>query len=89
MSVHAALAAWTEADLDAVGRVREVVRAPARVLSTDGGRVDPTSPDVVQLAADLVATMRVSPGLRRPRRAAGGGGRQGLLRRRVRAPQDP
>jgi peptide deformylase len=62
VSVHAGVAAWTEADLDAVGRVREVVRAPARVLSADGGRVDPTSPEVVQLAADLVATMRVSPG---------------------------
>jgi peptide deformylase len=56
------VAAWTEADLDVVGRVRDVVRAPARVLSTDGERVDPTAPETVQLAADLVATMRVSPG---------------------------
>ena len=62
MSAHPAVAAWTEADLDVVGRVRDVVRAPARVLSTDGGRVDPTAPKIVQLAADLVATMRVSPG---------------------------
>ncbi len=62
MSTHPAVAAWTEADLDVVGRVRDVVRAPDRVLSTDGDRVDPTAPETVQLAADLVATMRVSPG---------------------------
>jgi peptide deformylase len=36
--------------------------APATVLSTVGEEVDPTDPSVVQLAADLVATMRVSPG---------------------------
>ena len=44
------------------GRVLEVVRAPAGVLSTPSADVDPTASDVVQLAADLVATMRVSPG---------------------------
>jgi peptide deformylase len=32
------------------------------VLSATGATVDPTAPEVVQLAADLVATMRVSPG---------------------------
>ena len=32
------------------------------MLSKPGAEVDPTAPDVVQLAADLVATMRVSPG---------------------------
>ena len=53
---------WTEAELGVTGRVLEVVRAPAMVLSTLGEAVDPTSADVVQLAADLVATMRVSPG---------------------------
>ena len=42
------------------GRVRPVVRAPAAVLSTPAEPVDPTK--VVDLAADLVATMRVSPG---------------------------
>ncbi|WP_110239580.1 peptide deformylase [Nocardioides gilvus] len=56
------LAAWTESELAVSGRVLEVVRAPASVLSTDGDRVDPTAPEIVQLAADLVATMRVSPG---------------------------
>lgn len=60
--VHERVAAWTEAELGVEGRVLDVVRAPARVLSTDGERVDPTAADVVQLAADLVATMRVSPG---------------------------
>ena len=44
------------------GRVRPVVTAPAAVLSTVGAEVDPTAPEVVQLAADLVATMRVAPG---------------------------
>ena len=44
------------------GRVRPVVTAPAAVLSTVGAEVDPSAPEVVQLAADLVATMRVAPG---------------------------
>ena len=44
------------------GRVLEVLTAPHPVLSTAGRTVDPTAPEVVQLAADLVATMRVSPG---------------------------
>lgn len=44
------------------GRVLDVVTAPAPVLSTGGGTADPRDPAVVQLAADLVATMRVSPG---------------------------
>jgi len=54
--------AWTEAELGVEGRALEVVRAPAPVLSTAGDRVDPAAPATVQLAADLVATMRVSPG---------------------------
>jgi peptide deformylase len=45
-----------------VGKVLDVVRAPNPVLSRPGETVDPTSPEIVQLAADLVATMRVSPG---------------------------
>jgi peptide deformylase len=44
------------------GRVLEVVRAPATVLSQPGPELDPTDSDIVQLCADLVATMRVSPG---------------------------
>lgn len=44
------------------GRVRDVVRAPDRVLATEAGHTDATDPEVVQLCADLVATMRVSPG---------------------------
>jgi peptide deformylase len=44
------------------GRVLEVFRAPAQVLSQPGAEVDPTMPEVVQLCADLVRTMRVSPG---------------------------
>jgi peptide deformylase len=39
-----------------------VVRAPATILSRRSTEVDPQDPAVVQLAADLVATMRVSPG---------------------------
>ena len=61
-SVNPRVLAWSEADLGVTGSVRDVVRAPAAVLSAPGGDVDPTSPEVVQLAADLVATMRVSPG---------------------------
>ena len=45
-----------------VGRVLDVVRAPDPVLSRPGVEVDPTAPEIVQLAADLVAMMRVSPG---------------------------
>ncbi len=44
------------------GRVLEVVRAPAAVLSQPGLAVDPSDPAIVELCADLVATMRVSPG---------------------------
>jgi peptide deformylase len=44
------------------GVVRPVVVAPDPVLSRPGEKVDPADPVVVALAADLVATMRVSPG---------------------------
>jgi peptide deformylase len=44
------------------GRVLPVVTVPADVLSTPCVDVDPTDPEVVQLAADLIATQRVSPG---------------------------
>jgi peptide deformylase len=60
--VDDAVGRWTEGDLSVEGRVLDVVRAPAAVLSTVGEQVDPADPAVVQLAADLVATMRVSPG---------------------------
>lgn len=53
---------WSPDDLGIEGSVLEVVTAPAAVLSTEGEEVDPTDPEVVRLAADLVATMRVSPG---------------------------
>ena len=41
------------------GRVLDVVRAPSHVLSVSGSPVDPADPAVVQLCADLVATMRI------------------------------
>ena len=44
------------------GRVRTVVRAPDPVLSEPGPLLKPADPAVVQLCADLVTTMRVSPG---------------------------
>jgi peptide deformylase len=53
---------WTENDLGVAGNVLSVVRAPEPVLSTPSKQVDPADPAVVQLSADLVATMRVSPG---------------------------
>jgi peptide deformylase len=60
--VSDALADWKPDVLEADGRVLPVVTAPASVLSGVGAEVDPQDPEVVQLAADLVATMRVSPG---------------------------
>jgi peptide deformylase len=45
-----------------IGAVRPVVTAPDPVLSTPCVEVDPTDPAVVALAADLLATQRVSPG---------------------------
>lgn len=53
---------WTEADLGLAGRVLPVVEAPHPALSRPSEPVDPTDPEAVRLAADLVATMRVSPG---------------------------
>jgi peptide deformylase len=44
------------------GHVVEVVTTPAPVLSTPGVAIDPLALETVRLAADLVATMRVSPG---------------------------
>jgi peptide deformylase len=44
------------------GRVREVLRAPAAGLAARSEDVDPLAPEVVSLAADLLATQRVSPG---------------------------
>jgi len=60
--VNDRLAAWTESELGVEGRILDIVRAPAAVLSAVGDKVDPTSAESVQLAADLVVTMRVSPG---------------------------
>jgi peptide deformylase len=56
------LATWTEAELGVSGSVLEVVRAPDPVLASAGQQVDPAAPETVRLAADLIATMRVSPG---------------------------
>ena len=42
------------------GSVRPVVRAPAAALNTPAKRADPA--DIAELVADLVATMRASPG---------------------------
>lgn len=53
---------WTPADLGDPGDVRPVVAAPDSVLSRPCAGVDPADPKVVRLAADLLATMRVSPG---------------------------
>lgn len=62
MSLHPSVLVWSEAELEVDGDVLPVVTAPHLVLSSRGIDVDPTSDDAVQLAADLVATMRVSPG---------------------------
>jgi peptide deformylase len=44
------------------GAVRPVVTAPDAVLDQPGKAVDPTGPATLALAADLLATMRGSPG---------------------------
>ncbi len=44
------------------GRVRPQVQAPAAVLSAVSAEVDPMDPEVVQLAADLLATQRSAAG---------------------------
>lgn len=56
------LAGWSVEMLGEPGTVRPVRTAPDPVLSRAGLEVDPSDADVVRLAADLVATMRVSPG---------------------------
>jgi len=53
---------WSPDELKVEGAVLEVVRAPHPVLATESAPVDPLDPEMIQLAADLVATMRVSPG---------------------------
>jgi peptide deformylase len=55
------LGEWTPETLG-TGRVLPVVSAPGPVLSRPGAEVDPTDGETVRLAADLIATMRVSPG---------------------------
>lgn len=59
---YAGMGDWSPAALGVAGRVRPVVTAPDPVLSRAGADVDPTADVVVRLAADLVATMRASPG---------------------------
>jgi peptide deformylase len=44
------------------GKIVPVLVAPHPVLTRPGRRVDPEAPEIVALAADLTATMRVSPG---------------------------
>ena len=53
---------WKPEQLGVDGRILPVVTAPAAVLSRPGAEVDPTDPEIIRLAADLIATMRVSPG---------------------------
>ncbi|KKJ98012.1 peptide deformylase [Micromonospora sp. HK10] len=59
---YVGLGGWTPESLGLPGEVRAVVSAPDPVLRRPGPAVDPTSAEVVRLAADLVATMRISPG---------------------------
>ena len=44
------------------GRLLSVVQAPHPVLSSATPQVDPTDPEIVQLAADLLITMASAPG---------------------------
>lgn len=52
---------WSEVCLPA-GQVRQTVQAPDHVLSTQCRSADPRDPAVIQLAADLLATMYGAPG---------------------------
>ncbi|MDG4794326.1 peptide deformylase [Micromonospora sp. WMMD1082] len=61
VEAYAGLGDWVPEALGA-GRVIPVVSAPEPVLSRPGAEVDPTAGETVRLAADLIATMRVSPG---------------------------
>jgi peptide deformylase len=59
--------AWDQAREQSIlalptGRLRAVVVAPDPVLEAPCAVVDPCAPEVLQLAADLLATMAVSPG---------------------------
>ena len=45
-----------------MGRIRPVLVAPQQLLSSPCEEVDPRDPEVIQLAADLLVTQRVSPG---------------------------
>ncbi|HEU4948745.1 MAG TPA: peptide deformylase [Kribbella sp.] len=56
------VADWNPNRLGLAGDVQEVVRAPHPVLATEGAEIDPLDPLMIALAADLVATMQVSPG---------------------------
>ncbi|WP_433551835.1 peptide deformylase [Micromonospora zamorensis] len=62
VEAYVGLGEWTPESLVVPGEVRPVVSAPHPVLSRAAEGVDPTAKETVQLAADLVATMRVSPG---------------------------
>ena len=53
---------WTEHDLGVNGAVMPVLRTPHPVLDVRAEPADPADPDVVQLAANLIVTMRRSPG---------------------------
>ncbi|SCL20924.1 peptide deformylase [Micromonospora nigra] len=59
---YVGLGGWTPEALTVPGCVLPVVSAPNPVLSRAAGEVDPTADETVRLAADLIATMRVSPG---------------------------
>ena len=56
------LIGWSPAPLGGPGRIRPVVTAPDPMLARSCRTVDPTTDEVIRLAADLVTTMRVSPG---------------------------
>ena len=55
------MTAWRMPELP-IGVVRPVVTVPADVLTSPCAPIDPRDPAVAQLAADLLATMAVSPG---------------------------
>ena len=64
MSFNERVAAWTEAELGVEGKVLDVVRAPAQVLSVPGKDVDPYDGREWRTGADEATTLKTDKALK-------------------------